>query len=434
MIKPKIPANENERQEELKSYSILDTLPEEEFDEITLLASQICGTPISLISLLDDKRQWFKSHHGTSITESAKDVAFCAHAINEEDKHLIVNDSREDKRFFDNPIVTDGPKVIFYAGVSLVTSNGFALGTLCVIDKKPNKLNDSQIQALQALSNQVMKLLELRKNKFELERKNKAIADSINYSEKIQHSILPQLSEIKKRIPNSFVYFEPKDKIGGDFYYYFAADNYSFIATVDCTGHGIPGALMSMAVYSLLNEIVMKELLTDPGEILTLLHEKVTLALQQEKGDEYSQNGCDATLCRIDLNSKELVFSGAFNDLLIYNGKEYKTLKADHQSIGGVNMLHKFEAKRVFNSQTISIASNDLILLVTDGIPDQLNTTDEAYGVKELKKIMKEMYTGNTADMKSKITKSIKDWKTGVQQQDDLLLFGFKVAEINEIG
>lgn len=171
MIKPQIPIDEDKRLLALKEYSILDTLPEKEYDDITYLASQICGTPISLISLIDDKRQWFKSHHGLDATETPKEIAFCAHAINDKNNIFIINDSRKDERFHDNPLVTDDPYVIFYAGVPLISSDGYPLGTLCVIDNKPNKLDDSQLKALQAFTNQLMNLFELRKKSIELQTK-----------------------------------------------------------------------------------------------------------------------------------------------------------------------------------------------------------------------------------------------------------------------
>ncbi|KXX66749.1 ATP-binding protein [Flammeovirga sp. SJP92] len=170
MKKPDIPKNEKERLEDLKSYVILDTLMEEDYDNLTKIASEICDTPISLVSLVDDKRQWFKSHHGVDATETPKELAFCAHAINEPNQLFIVPDSREDERFYDNPLVVDAPNVIFYAGVPLVSKKGNALGTLCVIDHKPKVLTERQKNTLEALGNQVMKLMELRKSNLKLEK------------------------------------------------------------------------------------------------------------------------------------------------------------------------------------------------------------------------------------------------------------------------
>lgn len=159
----KIPANERERLQALREYSILDTLPEKDFEDITKIASEICQTPISLITLIDEERQWFKSKIGIDGSETHRDHAFCAHALNEPDKILNVKDSREDKRFSDNPYVTGDPNVVFYAGVPLVNEDGYALGTICVIDKKPRELNEMQLNSLRALSNQVVHLFELRK-------------------------------------------------------------------------------------------------------------------------------------------------------------------------------------------------------------------------------------------------------------------------------
>ena len=169
MITPNIPTDEFNRLDALKEHSILDTLPEKEYDEITFLASQICGTPISLISLIDEKRQWFKSHYGTDATQTPREIAFCAHAINDKDNIFIVEDSRKDVRFHDNPLVTGDPGVIFYAGVPLVTSEGYALGVLCVNDHVPRKLDQFQIKALEVLSNQVGRLFELRRKTRKLE-------------------------------------------------------------------------------------------------------------------------------------------------------------------------------------------------------------------------------------------------------------------------
>ena len=161
MIPPK-PVNEIQRLETLRGYEILDTEPEAAFDDLTLLAAYVCQTPVALISLIDAGRQWFKSKIGVSVSETSRDVAFCASAILQSDV-FIVPDASQDERFSDNPFVVSEPKIRFYAGATLVT-DGHALGTLCVLDRVPRELNPGQLEALRALSRQVLAQLELRRN------------------------------------------------------------------------------------------------------------------------------------------------------------------------------------------------------------------------------------------------------------------------------
>jgi signal transduction histidine kinase len=200
MIKPQIPKNENERLSDLKAYEILDTLPEKEYDDITRIASQICQTKVSLISLVDENRQWFKSHYGIDATETPREHAFCAHAINNINDVLEVSDSRKDERFHDNPLVTGEPNIVFYTGVPLVSNEGNALGTLCVIDSEPKKLNEEQIDSLKALANQVIKLFELRKRQRMLKQTNKHLEEKYKELEKFAliaaHDIKSPLNNI----------------------------------------------------------------------------------------------------------------------------------------------------------------------------------------------------------------------------------------------
>ncbi|MCZ4319578.1 GAF domain-containing sensor histidine kinase [Aequorivita viscosa] len=163
MIKPKFPVDEQERLAALHSYHLLDTLPEKDFDNITALTANICDVPISLVTLLDADRNFLKSHYGLSFNESPRDTSFCGHAILEESSIFIVEDARKDARFKDNPLVTE-MNSIFYAGVRLVNSEGYPLGTLCVFDTKPRTLTTSQKKALIAMAYQVVNLFEARKH------------------------------------------------------------------------------------------------------------------------------------------------------------------------------------------------------------------------------------------------------------------------------
>lgn len=169
MPNPQIPLNELNRLAALRSYHILDTATEKDFDDLTELASAICDTPIALISLVDKDRQWFKSHKGTEITETHRDVSFCAHAINNPTDLLEVVDASADERFKNNPLVTGETQLTFYAGVPLVDEQGFALGSLCVLDREPKKLTPAQQSALKTLAAQVVTQLKLRRKLIELE-------------------------------------------------------------------------------------------------------------------------------------------------------------------------------------------------------------------------------------------------------------------------
>ena len=172
MIAPLKPSNESKRLEVLQSYNLLDTLPEDAYDTITKLASHICNTPISLVTLLDADRNFLKSRHGVEISESPRDTSFCGHAILTEEPIFMVEDARIDERFKDNPLVKDF-KAIFYAGIPLRTREGYALGTLCVYDHKPRKLSREEQDALRGLARQTVLLFEARKRNIDLEASEK---------------------------------------------------------------------------------------------------------------------------------------------------------------------------------------------------------------------------------------------------------------------
>jgi GAF domain-containing protein len=161
-MKAPIPDNEAQRLQALREYRILDTAAEQAYDDLTTLAAFVCRVPIATISLVDESRQWFKSRLGVTQTQTPRDIAFCAHAILQTEP-MIVRDALKDVRFADSPLVTRSPHIRFYAGFPLSNSDGFALGMLCAIDRRPRQLSTEQKKAMQALARQVMALLELRR-------------------------------------------------------------------------------------------------------------------------------------------------------------------------------------------------------------------------------------------------------------------------------
>lgn len=193
MIAAPIPANEKERLQELIRYEVLYTQYEEDFDQIVQLASAICKTPISTITLLDFNKQWFKAKIGIENTEGDRDVSFCGHAIVQDEAIMIVNDALADQRFIDNPLVLGDPNIRFYAGYPLVSPSGYKLGTLCVIDRVPRSLTPEQELTLKTLGNQVVKLFELRLRNKEVEARNKLVEEQkiqLQESAAVQNKII----------------------------------------------------------------------------------------------------------------------------------------------------------------------------------------------------------------------------------------------------
>ena len=178
-----IPENEDRRLKALADYNIMDSLPEQAYDDFARLASTICNTPIALITLLDDKRQWFKSNIGLDVNETPRSQAFCAHAIMNTNEVMIIEDAATDERFASNPLVTADPNIRFYAGAPLVTPTGEALGTICVIDREPRKISENQLEALQILSREIIVQLELRKSIAALEQ---TVLEQVKHVELLQ--------------------------------------------------------------------------------------------------------------------------------------------------------------------------------------------------------------------------------------------------------
>ncbi len=182
MKAPEIPDNETERQQALDDTGLLTEGPEERFDRITRLACHTFSVPIALVSLIDRDRQWFKSRQGLDATETPRDISFCGHAIHQSET-LIVEDTLEDERFFDNPLVTSGPDIRFYAGAPLHTDTGYRLGTLCLIDRQPRSFDDTQIALLRELAAMVEDLIRAdarqRRQTTEMEQKLQASHDEV---------------------------------------------------------------------------------------------------------------------------------------------------------------------------------------------------------------------------------------------------------------
>lgn len=221
-----LPQNEPERLAKLLEYEVLDSLPEQSYDDLTAIAAHICGTPIALVSLLDSDRQWFKSRHGIDIVETPREQAFCNYTITQPDAMLVVPDALQDERFQENPLVLENPSIRFYAGTSLISPEGMPLGTLCVIDHTPRELTSQQREVLCALGRQVMAQLELRRKATQLQQEKQALQQALQQLKLTQSSLIEAektsaignlVIDITQRLSNPLTFIHGNLAIGKDY-------------------------------------------------------------------------------------------------------------------------------------------------------------------------------------------------------------------------
>ncbi len=266
------------------------------------------------------------------------------------------------------------------------------------------------------------KIIEV-KNKL-VEAQHKDITDSIKYAERIQHAILPPDKLVQTTLPNSFVFFKPKDILSGDFYWMEETANHIFIAVADCTGHGVPGALISIINYNLLNKAVLEKNLNDPAEILNAVNGWLTQTLHQSFNEDTVKDGMDVTLLAINKSKKEILFAGAMNSIYVISGNELIEYNGNKFPVGAF-----IEDKpQNFTSQKINAKANDIIYLYTDGFADQFGGPHgKKLKYKLLKEILMDVSSLPVSQQKERIAESFLSWKGEYEQVDDVCLIGIRV-------
>ena len=264
---------------------------------------------------------------------------------------------------------------------------------------------------------------ELNKTQIIVETQNKRITESINYARRIQLAINPGEEDLKACLPESFMLYLPKDLISGDFPWMHRNGDYIYIAAVDCTGHGVPGAMMSMIGNLLLNDIVNNEESMMPSAILNHLHHAVVKTLKQDIPNGNSNDGMDVGLCRINLNTKEIVYSGAHRPLFLHRNGQIEVYNGDKYPIGGMH----YKGLNAFTDKLIEFKKDDAIFLFTDGYPDQ---TGGAQGKKlmtrNFRQLLEEKPMERMEDMKTMLYDFYMEWKGDMKQIDDILIIGIK--------
>ena len=266
---------------------------------------------------------------------------------------------------------------------------------------------------------------QLEKEKGKVEKQHREITKSINYAKRIQDTILPEEVLIKEYFKEFFVLNQPKDIVGGDFYWYRCFGNISVIATADCTGHGVPGGFMSMMGSLLLDKIIQRNNL-DTAQILKDLNSEIIRVLNQNSGGEL-QDGMDIALCLVDKENKQLSFSGARNGIIIISGEKTSKIDADLFSVGGSFSKKSKEMKRDFKNNQLSFSEEDWVFMYSDGYFDQLSERNmTSLGMEKFKDILKECIS-TEMDKKEFLLQEFNAWKGDFPQIDDLLVMGFKL-------
>ncbi len=287
----------------------------------------------------------------------------------------------------------------------------------------PEFNNNNEVETILFVAHDIT---ERKGIEIEIEKKNKAITESINYAQRIQSAIIPETKHIQQFIPKSFIFYKPRDVVSGDFPWFYANGEYLYIAAVDCTGHGVPGALLSFIAYFLLNSIVDHGKVYDAGEVLDLLHEGVRKTLRQDAGDASARDGMDIALCRINMNEHELQYAGAHRPLYYVCNDKLEQYKGNSKAIGGIPPRRKKEAN--FVTHTIKYQSGDRFYFFSDGLPDQIGGgAGRKYQAKRIRDAVQKYQTRTIENIGKFFVEDFHEWKGEQKQIDDVLLIGMEL-------
>ncbi|MCB8999846.1 MAG: PAS domain S-box protein, partial [Bacteroidales bacterium] len=266
-------------------------------------------------------------------------------------------------------------------------------------------------------------ITEAKRIEKEIQVKNKNINDSINYAQRIQSSLLPDIQVIRKSLPESFIYYKPRDVVSGDFPWFFRKGDIIYYAAVDCTGHGVPGALLSFIGFFLLNSIAERSEGKSAADICNELHQSVRRTLKQDTENPDSRDGMDIAFCKINLKTKEIEFAGAHRPLLFLSEGELTEYKGDRKAIGGIAMGKKIEEDFVNN--LIPFKKSDKIFFFSDGITDQLGGPyGRKYTINRIRDKILENPGYTMQQFNAMFEEDFNEWQKGFKQLDDVLLIG----------
>ena len=284
------------------------------------------------------------------------------------------------------------------------------------------KLNTANVEIEKANIDILVRNKEIETQKNELETSHKKIIHSVNYAKRIQSAMLPTNDLFNEHFEEHFIFYRPKDIVSGDFYWAKRLDDILYFAVADCTGHGVPGAFVSVLGISLLNEIVAKNRNFNTAQILDALRTSIKISLKQEDIKSDSKEGMDIALCAINIETLEMQYAGAYNPLFIIRNDEFIEIKADKQPIA----IHRKESS--FTNHVVNLKKNDLIYLFSDGFIDQFGgDSKEKFKTKRFKKLIIENSNKPLSDQYQIIGQTFDNWKTDSKQIDDVAILAVKI-------
>jgi serine phosphatase RsbU (regulator of sigma subunit) len=291
------------------------------------------------------------------------------------------------------------------------------------LEQAKNKLDD-KVKKLWATSTAVHKEKErINIIKQEIERKHQEIVDSVTYAQRIQEAILPARTEINQALANNAIMFKPRDIVSGDFYWFSQKGEESILACVDCTGHGVPGAFMSMIGNTLLNQIVNERNIVQPSLILNELNKEITRALKQDVEGSDSRDGMDISIININYQKYQLQYAGANRPLYFIRANELTETKANKVAIGG----HVQEEEKNFTNHVIELQKGDTIYLSSDGYADQFSPSDKKLMTKKFKEVLLSIQHLSMPEQEKYLAQFIDEWRGIMEQTDDVLVIGVRV-------
>jgi PAS domain S-box-containing protein len=284
------------------------------------------------------------------------------------------------------------------------------------------EFNENELETILFVGHDIT---EAKQIELEIQDKNRKIGDSINYAQRIQSSILPDIRIVRESLPKSFIYYKPRDVVSGDFPWFFRRGDEIYIAAVDCTGHGVPGALLSFVGYFLLNSIVDHERKLTAAEICDMLHFGVRKTLKQEMEDAEARDGMDIAFCKINHKEKEVQYAGAHRPLYLLRGKELTEFKGDRKAIGGIP--HRKKDEENFTNYIINYKRGDKIFFFSDGLPDQLGGPEgKKYSPRRIRDLIIENFDLPIEKYSNLFEEDFEKWKGDNKQIDDVLLIGIE--------